>query len=153
MLVFQWGSKNPSETEVRAYFLKIYSVNYEALETNTFAECFLAVLAQLSEVFPPVSVVEAPHVAVHVLFHPWVHAMITLVSATQAFWSILVKCDQTLSSAWVPVVCCVASAMCASAADVITPHLNPHPMHVLCSISHVCCNGCNHTPPGPPCVK
>ena len=42
-------------------------------------------LAQLSELLPPVSVVEAPHVAVHILFHSGIEASIRLASTAQAF--------------------------------------------------------------------
>ena len=38
-------------------------------------------LAQLSELLPPVSVVEAPHVAVHILFHSGTEASIRLASS------------------------------------------------------------------------
>ena len=42
-------------------------------------------LAQLSELLPPVSVVETPHVAVHILFHSGIEASIRLASTAQAF--------------------------------------------------------------------
>ena len=42
-------------------------------------------LAQLSELLPPVSVVEAPHVAVHILFHSGIEAPISLASYAQTF--------------------------------------------------------------------
>ena len=42
-------------------------------------------LAQLSELLPPVSAVEAPRVAVHILFHSGIEASIRLASTAQAF--------------------------------------------------------------------
>ena len=80
--------RNASETVVGCLFSKMYSANYDALETNTSAACCPVVLAQLSKVFPPVSAVETPRVTVHVLFHACVHETITFVSATQAYWNV-----------------------------------------------------------------
>ena len=42
-------------------------------------------LAQLSELLPPVSVVEAPHGSVHILFHSGIEASIRFASTAQAF--------------------------------------------------------------------
>ena len=50
-------------------------------------------LAQLSELLPPVSVVEAPHVAVHILFHSGIEASIRLASTAQAFGNMFFHAD------------------------------------------------------------
>ena len=51
--------------------------------------CFFSLLlAQSSELLPPVLVVETPHVAVHILFHSRIEASIRLASIAQAFWNI-----------------------------------------------------------------
>ena len=51
-------------------------MNYEQAEQTTSAACFpgefSAILAEGPKVLPPVSMVESLHVAVHVLFRPWV---------------------------------------------------------------------------------
>ena len=46
---------------------------------------FSVLLAQLPELLPPVSAVETPHVAVHILFHSGIEASIRLASTAQAF--------------------------------------------------------------------
>ena len=49
---------------------------------------FSVLLAQLPELLPPVSAVETPHVAVHILFHSGIEASIRLASTAQAFGNI-----------------------------------------------------------------
>ena len=68
---------------------EFYIGNCDPAKKNVFGGLcllFSLLLAQLSELLPLVSVVETPHVAVHLLFHSRIEASIRLASTAQAFW-------------------------------------------------------------------
>ena len=81
--------KKPSKTGCGAQFLHFRLGSRKHRKKNFIrTRVFLlsVLLAQLlSELLPPVSVVEAPHVAVHILFHSGIEASIRLASTAQAF--------------------------------------------------------------------
>ena len=81
---------NPSTIDCGTKFLQVYIENYDPPKKTFFFAVFVCffslLLAQLSELLPPVSVVETPHVAVHVLFHSRIGASIRLASTAQVFW-------------------------------------------------------------------
>ena len=84
--------KNPPKLGAGLNFCNftLGSRNHQKKKTS-FARLFVffsLLLAQSSELLPPVLVVETPHVAVHILFHSRIEASIRLASIAQAFWNI-----------------------------------------------------------------
>ena len=83
--------KNPPKLGAGLNFCNftLGSRNHQKKKLHSHACLFFSLLlAQSSELLPPVLVVETPHVAVHILFHSRIEASIRLASIAQAFWNI-----------------------------------------------------------------